>query len=91
MSAQDSGPKMSSATKDVLAKVQRMVPPMLEKFHKGLFVAIAINCKRVARLTQEQANWAESPSSVAVRTTQAHLIFRPWPAQDWALIWYDTL
>jgi ATP-dependent NAD(P)H-hydrate dehydratase len=38
MSTQDSGPKMSSATKDVLSKVQRMIPPMLEKFHKGLLL-----------------------------------------------------
>lgn len=35
MSSQDKGPNMSSATKDVLSKVRRMVPPMLEKFHKG--------------------------------------------------------
>ena len=27
--------KMSSATKDILLKVRKMVPPMLEKFHKG--------------------------------------------------------
>ena len=27
---------LSSASKDVLAKVRQMVPPMLEKFHKGL-------------------------------------------------------
>lgn len=26
---------MSSATRDVLGKVRQMVPPMLEKFHKG--------------------------------------------------------
>ena len=30
------GPMLSSASKDVLAKVRQMVPPMLEKFHKGL-------------------------------------------------------
>lgn len=36
MSPQESGLKMSSATKDVLSKVRRMIPPMLEKFHKGL-------------------------------------------------------
>jgi len=28
-------PKMSKTTKDLLSKVQKMVPPMLEKFHKG--------------------------------------------------------
>ncbi|KAK3382820.1 Ribokinase-like protein [Lasiosphaeria ovina] len=30
-----SAPSMSAATKEMLARVQRMVPPMLEKFHKG--------------------------------------------------------
>jgi ATP-dependent NAD(P)H-hydrate dehydratase len=28
-------PQMSSATRDILLKVRKMVPPMLEKFHKG--------------------------------------------------------
>lgn len=33
---------MSSATKDVLSKVRRMVPPMLEKFHKGQLGRVAV-------------------------------------------------
>ena len=28
-------PMLSKATKDALTKVRYMVPPMLEKFHKG--------------------------------------------------------
>lgn len=28
-------PKMTPATKELLKKVRMMVPPMLEKFHKG--------------------------------------------------------
>jgi len=28
-------PEMSPATRDILMKVRKMVPPMLEKFHKG--------------------------------------------------------
>lgn len=28
-------PEMSPATKELLKKVRMMVPPMLEKFHKG--------------------------------------------------------
>jgi hypothetical protein len=28
-------PEMSAATKSILTKVQRLVPPMLESFHKG--------------------------------------------------------
>lgn len=31
-------PEMSSATKEVLARVRQMVPPMLEKFHKGVYL-----------------------------------------------------
>lgn len=30
-----STPKMSPATKELLARVRMMIPPMLEKFHKG--------------------------------------------------------
>lgn len=35
MTNSESHPEMSSATKTILGKVQRMVPPMLEAFHKG--------------------------------------------------------
>lgn len=28
-------PEMSAATRELLGKVRQMVPPMLEKFHKG--------------------------------------------------------
>jgi hypothetical protein len=35
MSTDVATPNMSAATKDILARVQRMVPPMLERFHKG--------------------------------------------------------
>lgn len=28
-------PQMSRATRDVLMRVRKMIPPMLEKFHKG--------------------------------------------------------
>jgi hypothetical protein len=28
-------PKMSQSTRDILLKVRKMIPPMLEKFHKG--------------------------------------------------------
>lgn len=30
--------KMSPATREVLGKVRQLVPPMLEKFHKGMFL-----------------------------------------------------
>ncbi|OHW96232.1 carbohydrate kinase [Colletotrichum incanum] len=35
MPSESGPPAMSAATKDVLSRVQRMIPPMLEKFHKG--------------------------------------------------------
>jgi ATP-dependent NAD(P)H-hydrate dehydratase len=35
-------PEMSPATRDILAKVRKMVPPMLEKFHKGQMGRIAV-------------------------------------------------
>jgi ATP-dependent NAD(P)H-hydrate dehydratase len=34
-SASTALPNMSPATKDVIARVRQMIPPMLEKFHKG--------------------------------------------------------
>lgn len=40
---------------DVIAKVYKMVPPMLEKFHKGLCsVEMLLN-----ELTMSEANWGE--------------------------------
>lgn len=34
---------MSTATRGVLGKVRRMIPPMLDKFHKGSFVKAPLN------------------------------------------------
>ncbi|KAK1725057.1 hypothetical protein CaCOL14_011608 [Colletotrichum acutatum] len=42
MSSDPSTPEMSAATKDVLSRVQRMIPPMLEKFHKGQLGRVAV-------------------------------------------------
>lgn len=33
-----SPPDMSPATKDMIARVRQMIPPMLEKFHKGAYL-----------------------------------------------------
>jgi hypothetical protein len=51
MSAQVPGPKMSAATKDVISKVQRMIPPMLEKFHKGSLPK-SNHCRQAVKLTR---------------------------------------
>jgi hypothetical protein len=32
----EESPTMSRASKEILMKVRKMVPPMLEKFHKGI-------------------------------------------------------
>ncbi|KAH6898816.1 H-hydrate dehydratase [Thelonectria olida] len=42
MSTHVATPNMSVATKDILARVQRMVPPMLERFHKGQLGRVAV-------------------------------------------------
>ncbi|KAK1623607.1 Ribokinase-like protein [Colletotrichum phormii] len=42
MSSDPSTPAMSAATKDVLGRMQRMIPPMLEKFHKGQLGRVAV-------------------------------------------------
>jgi hypothetical protein len=31
-------PKMSQTTRDILLKVRKMIPPLLEKFHKGTII-----------------------------------------------------
>ena len=52
-------PMISKTTKDLLAKVRWMVPPMLEKFHKGTSIH---SCgAKVLGLIQEieQVNWEE--------------------------------
>ena len=36
-SASGAPPNMSATTKEMLARVRQMIPPMLEKFHKGVF------------------------------------------------------
>ena len=58
---------LSKASKDVLAKVRQMVPPMLESFHKGALW----DCLRIGdgnALMVFQANWGEWPLSGAVRS-----------------------
>ncbi|PMD41581.1 Ribokinase-like protein [Hyaloscypha variabilis F] len=35
-------PKMSQSTRDILLKVRKMIPPMLEKFHKGQMGRVAV-------------------------------------------------
>ncbi|KAF6841429.1 ATP-dependent (S)-NAD(P)H-hydrate dehydratase [Colletotrichum plurivorum] len=38
----ETAPTMPPATKEILGRVQRMIPPMLEKFHKGQLGRVAV-------------------------------------------------
>ncbi|KAL6818734.1 Ribokinase-like protein [Trichoderma sp. SZMC 28013] len=42
MSAHRDSPEMSASTRNVLGKVRRMVPPMLDTFHKGQLGRVAV-------------------------------------------------
>ncbi|KAL7788236.1 Ribokinase-like protein [Trichoderma ceciliae] len=42
MSTDSEPPSMSATTRNVLGKVRRMVPPMLDKFHKGQMGRVAV-------------------------------------------------
>jgi hypothetical protein len=35
-------PKMSTTTRDILMKVRKMIPPLLEKFHKGAIKTVCL-------------------------------------------------
>jgi len=43
MSEGEGTAEMSRATKEILLKVRKMVPPMLEKFHKGTASLLSTN------------------------------------------------
>ncbi|WYZ42584.1 hypothetical protein EsH8_VI_000283 [Colletotrichum jinshuiense] len=42
MPSESGPPAMSASTKEILGRVQRMIPPMLEKFHKGQLGRVAV-------------------------------------------------
>jgi hypothetical protein len=50
-------PKMSQSTRDILLKVRKMIPPMLEKFHKGIETPPPLFSKLQADIPQ--GKWAE--------------------------------
>ena len=60
-------PEMSKTTREILVKVKKMVPPMLERFHKGNGPASNLNQCRMLMLPK--AKWAEWQSLEAVKTT----------------------
>ena len=51
-------PNMSATTKELLKKVRMIVPPMLDKFHKGTFGAL-ITVAIIFDTGAHQVNWVE--------------------------------
>ena len=60
-------PNMSATTKELLKKVRMIVPPMLEKFHKGTF-AVLLTIAFIFDTGAHQVNWVEWQSSEAARS-----------------------
>lgn len=46
---------MSSATKEILGRVRQLVPPMLDKFHKGKLPAPHLPGAAASNTAQERA------------------------------------
>ena len=59
-----SAPEMSATSKAMLAKVKQLVPPMLEKFHKG----IQISSLRFLYANEAQASLGALPSLVEAQS-----------------------
>jgi hypothetical protein len=69
-------PEMSKTTREILAKVKKMVPPMLEKFHKGKRPSPNPNQCRLLILSK--AKWAEWRSLEAVKIILERLTSPQW-------------
>ena len=60
-------PNMSATTKELLKKVRMIVPPMLDKFHKGTFGAL-VTVAIIFDTGAHQVNWVEWQSLAAARS-----------------------
>lgn len=88
MSKETSGAeKMSPATKDVIAKVKQIVPPMLERFHKGKLTH-SLTFPESCTNRPLQANSAEWASLEVAKIILEHHTSRLWPLPVWDVIWY---
>ena len=76
---------MSPLMTSILGKVRRIVPPMLDKFHKGADYQLPGASHRANMHTK--VNWDGLPSSGEARTTLALRTFQPWRAPDSAATW----
>lgn len=76
---------MSKTTREILSRVKKMVPPMLEKFHKGERSASNLNQCRLLILSK--GKWAEWLSLEAVKTILEHLTSPQWQVHASGQIW----
>ena len=58
---------MSATTRELLKKVRMIVPPMLDKFHKGTFGTL-ITGASIFDMGAHQVNWVEWQSLEAARS-----------------------
>jgi ATP-dependent NAD(P)H-hydrate dehydratase len=82
-------PTMSPATREILGKVRKMIPPMLEKFHKGIAHHSQYTLPRPElNINAKQDKWAVLELSVGARTTPGHHTSQRWLPHGWVVIWY---
>ncbi|KAG5929465.1 hypothetical protein E4U42_005828 [Claviceps africana] len=91
MGTEHQGPEMSAATRGVLGRVRRMIPPMLDKFHKGQLGRVAViggsqdytgapyfSAMASARLGCDMSHVICTPSAAAViKTYSPNLMVHP--------------
>ncbi|KAG6015593.1 hypothetical protein E4U54_003296 [Claviceps lovelessii] len=91
MGLEREGPEMSATTRGILGKVRRMIPPMLEKFHKGQLGRVAViggsqdytgapyfSAMASARLGCDMSHVICTPSAAAViKTYSPNLMVHP--------------
>ncbi|KAG5977813.1 hypothetical protein E4U55_006545 [Claviceps digitariae] len=91
MGMEHQGPEMSATTRGILGKVRRMIPPMLDKFHKGQLGRVAViggsqdytgapyfSAMASARLGCDMSHVICTPSAAAViKTYSPNLMVHP--------------
>ncbi|TWU77929.1 hypothetical protein ED733_005307 [Metarhizium rileyi] len=96
MGAANNGPEMSVSTRGILNKVRQMVPPMLDKFHKGQLGRVAViggsqdytgapyfSAMASARLGCDMSHVVCTPAAAAViKTYSPNLMVHPLMRQS---------
>ncbi|KAI9882921.1 MAG: Alpha subunit of the F1 sector of mitochondrial F1F0 ATP synthase [Watsoniomyces obsoletus] len=97
--------EMSQATKEILMKVRKMIPPMLEKFHKGQMGRVAViggsedytgapyfSAMASARLGADMSHViCEPQASQVIKTYSPNLMVHPYMRQSHHASASDTL